>query len=217
MTEQNFEAMRRAMVASQLRTNAVSDQRVVEAMDSVPREAFVPADRAALAYVDTPVPLGNGRALNPPMVTGRLLSEAGVMSSDKVLLIGAATGYAAAVLDRLAGRVVAVESDTELAARAATALAYLPNVQLVTGALDAGHTAGAPYDLLFIDGAVEQVPESLIRQLAPDGRIATALVDNGVTRLAIGRCAGDGLGFDIFLDAEAVVLPGFARPKPFAF
>lgn len=217
MSEQYFRAMRHAMVASQLRTTAVSDQRVVAAMDAVPREGFVPGDRAALAYVDTPVPLGGGRALNPPMVTGRLLSEAELMSDESVLLVGAATGYSAAVLAKLAARVIAVESDAALAAQARKALAGVANVELVEGALEKGYPAGAPYDLILIDGAVEEIPESLTAQLSPDGRIATGIVDNGVTRLAIGRRAGGSLGLDVFADAEAVVLPGFARPKTFIF
>lgn len=217
MTEQNFETMRRAMVASQLRTNAVSDQRVVVAMNEVARETFVPSDRASIAYVDTPQPLGQGRALNAPMVVGRLLSEAEVVPTDKVLLIGAATGYTAALLARLAGHVVAVEADAALAAQAKAALSDLSNVEVIEGAFADGHAAGAPYDLIFIDGAVEQIPESLTGQLAGGGRIVGAIADNGVTRLVIGRRAGAVLGLDAFADIEVTALPGFERPKPFIF
>ncbi len=103
MTEQNFEPMRRAMVASQLRTTGVNDPRVIAAMGEVARERFVPAERAALAYADATVPLANGRALNPPMALGRLLTEAQLQGDERALVIGAATGYAAAVLARLVG------------------------------------------------------------------------------------------------------------------
>lgn len=217
MTEQNFHAMRQAMVASQLRPNAVDDPRVIAAMDAVPRERFVPAERAAIAYVDTAIPLGDGRALNPPMALGRLLTRAEVAPADSVLLIGAATGYGAAVLARLAARVVAVEADAALVAQATAALADAANVAVVTGALAAGHGAGAPYDLIVIDGAVAEVPEALVAQLADDGRLVTGLVEDGVTRLAIGRRGGTGFGLDAFADADTVLLPGFDKPPIFRF
>ena len=211
---QNFQAMRHAMVASQLRTTAVNDPRVVAAMNAVPREAFVPADRAAVAYVDVPVPLGHGRALNPPMATGLLLTEARILPADSVLLIGAAGGYAAALLGRLARRVVAVESDAALA----TAGAAMPEtVSFVVGPLAEGHPADAPYDVIVIDGAVDHIPDALVAQLAEGGRLATGLVEGSVTRLAIGRKGGGGFALVAFADAEAVVLPGFARPRSFSF
>jgi protein-L-isoaspartate(D-aspartate) O-methyltransferase len=100
------------MVASQLRTNNVSDPRISGVMDTVPRELFVPADRASLAYVDVSIPLGGGRALNPPMTTARLLTEAGLQSADKVLLVGSATGYAAALLAGLVVHVTAVSGES---------------------------------------------------------------------------------------------------------
>ena len=118
MTEQNFEAMRRAMVESQLRTTGVSDPRVIAAMAETPRERFVPAERRALAYTDRPVTLGEGRALNPPEATGRLLTAADVRPADHVLIVGAATGYTAALLARLAGHVAALEEDPALLAQA---------------------------------------------------------------------------------------------------
>ncbi|HEX7848297.1 MAG TPA: protein-L-isoaspartate O-methyltransferase, partial [Sphingomonas sp.] len=114
----SFEAMRHAMVQSQLRTNAVNDPRVVTAMGRVPREAFVPAGTRRLAYRDTAVAIGNGRYLNLPIATGKLLTEAYLEPTDKVLLIGAAGGYTAAVLAELVAGVVAVESDPDLAAQA---------------------------------------------------------------------------------------------------
>ena len=162
--------MRHAMVASQLRTNAVSDPRVVAAMAAVPREAFLPSDVRAIAYRDTAVPLGRGRAQNVPIATGRLLTEAYLLPRDRVLLIGAASGYTAAVLAGLVSSVVAVESDPFLAAMAREGLAECVNVTLVEGPLEAGHPGSGPYDVLIIDGAIEQVPDSLVAQLAVGGR-----------------------------------------------
>lgn len=216
MTEQNFEQMRRHMVASQLRTTGVSNPRVVAAMGAVPRERFVPTERLPLAYADALVPLGNGRALNPPMALGKLLSEADPQEGERVLVIGAATGYAAAVLARLVGSVVAVEEDAELVTAAKSALAGL-DVKLIEGPLIKGHKKGAPYDLILIDGAVEFVPDALVDQLAEGGRLATALLDQGISRLVIGRKAGQGFGLAAFSDSAAAILPGFTKARAFTF
>ncbi|MFN3946344.1 MAG: protein-L-isoaspartate O-methyltransferase family protein [Allosphingosinicella sp.] len=216
MTEHNFEHMRRAMVASQLRTTGVNDPRVVAAMREVPRERFVPGDKATLAYADALVTLPGGRQLNGPMSTGRLLTEAAPRESDHCLLVGAATGYAAALLSRLTGSVVAVEEDAALVAFAREALAG-SGVELIEGPLAEGHAARAPYDLILIDGAVEFVPQAIIDQLAENGRLAGAILDNGVPRLSLGRKAGGAFGTVAFADVATAVLPGFTRPKTFTF
>ncbi len=210
-------AMRHAMVASQLRTNAVSDARVVAAMDSVAREAFLPADARAIAYRDTAVPLGHGRAQNLPIATGRLLTQAELRASDRVLLVGAAGGYTAAVLSHLVDSVVALECEPALAAAARTALAGLTNVTVVEGPLEAGHATAAPYDVLVVDGAVEAVSDALIAQVAIGGRVVAGVVDRGVTRLSAGRRTAGGFALLDFADIDCVVLPGFARPRSFTF
>ena len=212
-----FEAMRHAMVASQLRTNAVSDARVVAAMALVPREAFLPGDVAALAYRDTAVPLAHGRAQNVPIATGKLLTAAELRADDRVLLIGAAGGYTAAVLAELVAEVVAVEVDPLLVGAARTALADTSAVTLVAGPLEAGHAAGAPYDVLIVDGAVEQLPDALIAQVKVGGRVVSGLADRGITRLASGRRSEGGFALLPFADIDCVVLPGFARPRSFTF
>jgi protein-L-isoaspartate(D-aspartate) O-methyltransferase len=216
MTEHNFEHMRRAMIASQLRTTGTNDPRVLAAMGEVPRERFVPERRVAVAYADALVPLVPGRELNNPMALGRLLTEAAPLESDRAMVIGAATGYAAAVLARLVASVAAVEEDAGLAAAARAALAGT-GVTLVEGPLAEGHEAGAPYDLILIDGAVEFIPETLIAQLGEEGRLAAGIVENGVTRLALGRKAGEGFGMAAFADAAAAIIPGFVKPRTFTF
>src|SRR4051794_549870 len=148
MTEQNFEHMRRAMIASQLRTTGTNDPRVLAAMGEVGRERFVPRERLPLAYADAMVPLKPGRDLNPPMALGRLLTQAAPREGEKALLVGAATGYAAAVMERLVGSLVAVEEDAELAAEAKAALVGT-SVRLVEGPLGKGWSKGAPYDLIL--------------------------------------------------------------------
>ena len=217
MTEQNYSAMRAAMVSSQLRTNNVNDPRVIAAFERVARERFVPAERRSLAYVDVPVSLGQGRALNPAMATARLLTEAMLSPVDKLLLIGASTGYAAAVIAELVGSVVAVEEDEHLLALAQQNLAGDDRVTLVAGPLAAGCQAGAPYDVIIIDGAVESVDDRIIGQLADGGRLLAGVDDAGVTRLVSGRRVGNICPLISFADVETVRLPGFARAKSFAF
>ncbi|MEA3066291.1 MAG: protein-L-isoaspartate(D-aspartate) O-methyltransferase [Sphingomonadales bacterium] len=216
MTEHNFDHMRAAMIASQLRTTGTNDPRVLAAMGEVPRERFVPAERISLAYADALVPLKPGRDINSPMALGRLLTEAAPGPGERVLAVGVATGYAAAVLARLAGSCVALEEDAGLAAAARLNLAGY-DVRLVEGPLREGCADLAPFDLILIDGAVESVPEALVAQLAEGGRLAAGLLENGVTRLAIGRRAGDGFAMAAFADAAAAILPGFAEPRAFKF
>lgn len=216
MTEQHYEQLRRAMVSNQLRTTDVNDVRVLDAMGRVPRERFVPKDSAALAYVDRAVPLGRGRALNPPEAIGRMLSEAHPAANDRALVVGAGTGYAAALLAEMVASVVALEDDPALLAQARGA-ALSDRVKIVEGPLSDGWAADAPYDLIVVDGAIDLVPQALIDQLADGGRLVAAIMDNGVTRLTIGRRAGKGFGLAAFADIDTVALPGFSKPKSFSF
>ncbi len=212
-----FDTMRHAMVASQLRTNAVNDQRVVAAMARVPREEFLPAGVRAIAYRDAAIPLGGGRYINLPMATGRLLTEAYLTATDRVLLVGAATGYTAAVLAEIVGSVVAVESDPALLAVARTALAGIGNVELVDAPLQEGAPASAPYDVLIVDGAIATVPDALVAQVRADGRVVAGLAERGLTRLASGRKTAGGFSLAAFVDVECVTLPGFEADQPFRF
>ncbi len=217
MSKHDFNAMRAAMIASQLRTNNVNDPRVTDALDAVSRENFVPEDRASLAYVDVPVPLAGGRALNTPMATARLLTEAALRPGDRVLLVGAATGYAAAVLAQLVAHVTALEEDANLAASARASLAGLENVVVVNGPLTKACQEQAPFDVIVIDGAVEALSAEIEGQLAEHGRIVSGLVERGVTRLARGTKAGGRVGLVPFADVETVILPGFETPDRFRF
>jgi protein-L-isoaspartate(D-aspartate) O-methyltransferase len=211
----DYAAARRAMVDSQLRPQAVTDPRVVAAMATVPRERFVPAAAQEIAYIDRTLPLGNGRALTPAATLGRMLVELEVKAGERVLLIGAATGYTAAILSELGCDVVAVESDPALADQLAGA--SLPHVRLVRGELSAGAPNGAPYDLILIDGAVEVIPDALIEQLAVGGRLGACLIERGVQRLVIGRRTAGGFGLKSYADASAAPLPGFALASTFSF
>jgi protein-L-isoaspartate(D-aspartate) O-methyltransferase len=216
MTDLDFATMRRAMVASQLRTTGVNDPRVVAAMGDVARERFVPVDRRQVAYADISIPIGEGRALNPPMGLGRLLTEARLGGGERALVIGAATGYAAAVMARLVASVVALEENKDLASRAREALAGT-GVELVEGPLNLGWAAGAPYDFILFDGAVEEIPRAILDQVADGGRIAVALLDRGVARLTVGRVVAGAFGAVTYADAAMAPLPGFEKPRAFSF
>lgn len=214
MTEQNFKAMRKAMVESQLRTTAVNDPRVIEAMSAVPREAFVPADQAPLAYLDVRAPLSPTRALPAPMVVGRLLTELRTRPADRALVVGAGSGYAAAVLGLLVAEVVALEEDAEVAAIGQIAGGA---VTIVSGPLVEGWRLAAPYDIILFDGAIEQIPAAIVEQLADGGRLAAPIVDQGVVRLSIGRKQGSAFGMTGIVEADCPRLPGFAPPAAFTF
>ncbi|MDQ3077212.1 MAG: protein-L-isoaspartate O-methyltransferase [Pseudomonadota bacterium] len=197
---------RRAMIDSQLRPEAVTDPLVLSAMASVPREAFAPGSSRAFAYFDRPLGLGGGRSLMPPAALGRLLSEVAPRPGERALVVGAGSGYSAALLTAIGLDVTALESDARLAAMARAA-----------GVEIAEDDAREGYDLILIDGAVEYIPETLSARLVDRGRLATALVDRGVTRLVVGRVSGGHLGLRTIVDAEVAPLPGFERPRAFTF
>lgn len=209
MSEADFSSLRRAMVTNQLRTNKVTDPAVLAATASVPRELFVGADQSGVAYRDTIVPLGDGRALNPPIATGRLLSVAQPRLGEKALVVGSGTGYAAALLAEMGCIVTALEESPALIAAA--------RFETVEGPLVAGWPQGAPYDLIYMDGAVERIPDAIVDQLAEGGRLVGAINERGVTRLAIGRRTAGSFGLDIFADVETALLPGFAPAPAFTF
>lgn len=220
LREASFAEMRAAMVDCQLRTNDVIDPAVVAAMGAVPREHFVPAALAELAYIDRPLALGGGRRLNPPLVTARLLVAAGIAPGQSVLLVGAATGYAAALLDELGAQVTALETDAALAELARTALGDRA-VRVVEGNLAAGAPDHAPFDRIIIDGAIDALPEALpgalVAQLGEGGVLVCALADGPVGRLARGVKVAGTLVPRPFADMDAVALPGFSRPQSFSF
>lgn len=209
----DFAAARRAMIDNQLRPQAVSDPLVVTAMASIPREQFVPDASRPLAYIDRMIPLGDGRSMSPPASVGRMLTEIEARPSERVLVVGAATGYTAAVLAEMGLDVTALESAAGLYA----VLADVPGVRAVQGELTEGAAQGAPYDLIVIDGCVEFIPEALIEQLAPGGRLGACLIEGGVQRLVIGRRSSHGFGTNSIADAAAAPLPGFSRPRVFTF
>jgi len=225
----DFERQRQSMVESQLRPNEVTDRKILAAMGTLPRERFVPSRMRLLAYMDESVevfPAREGapaRFLLAPMVLARLLQLASVEPEDKVLDVGCATGYSTAVLARLARIVIGLEPEPELAEAARRTLHELAieNATIVEGALADGAPKDRPYDVILLNGSVEEIPESLLTQLREGGRLV-AILASGANTARPGKAYlfvkidGEASGLPHF-DAGARALPGFSRARAFAF
>ena len=199
------------MVECQLRPQGVTDPGVLDAMGKVRREEFLPSHTRPLAYVDRAVGMGAGRFLPAPAVLGQLLTQMRPEPGQRALVVGAGTGYSAAVLAAIGMQVTAIESDPDLLKAAGSGVSIIAG-DLETGAKDAG-----PFDLILIDGAVGYIPDPIVAQLADGGRLGAALIDRGITRLIVGRKAGGAFGYLSIGDAGMPALPGFARPQAFSF
>jgi protein-L-isoaspartate(D-aspartate) O-methyltransferase len=209
----NFAAARHNMVESQVRPNGITDHRIIDAMAEVKREDFVPAERKTIAYLDEDVQLKGGRFLIEPMAFARMIHLALIKPTDRVLVVGAGTGYGAKVISMLAKSVVALESDSELAGLARGFLAGAGNVQVVEGSLAAGHAAGAPYDVIIVEGRIAAVPESLFAQLANEGRIVAAVGNRDVSKMQIATLAEGHRSSRSAFDVSVAPLPGFPVEK----
>jgi len=216
----DFAKARWNMVESQLRTNRVVDPAIVGAMGAVPREKFVPERLASVAYVDEDLPLGGGRFLMEPLVLGRMLQEARPTPDDAALLIGCGSGYAAVVLGRLCGAVFALESDSATAAKASELFAAqgADNVVVIEGPLEKGWADEAPYSLILFDGAVAEVPQAIVDQLAENGRlVAVVAPGEGPGRATMMERRGGIVSRRTLFDANTPVLPDFTKSTGFVF
>ena len=215
----DFATARRHMVDGQVRTADVTDLRILDAMIEIPRERFVPASSAGLAYLDLDLPVGKSgsRRLLKPMVLAKLIHAADIAPGDRVLVVGCATGYGAAVLAHVAGQVMALEQEADLAQAARTALSGQQNVSVVSGALTGGWPQGSPYDAVVLEGATEIPPETFLSQLKEGGRLVCVLGGGPAAKAMLYCRSGDELGGRPIFDATAAVLPGFAETPVFAF
>ena len=180
------------MVESQLRPQGIADPVVLEAMAAVPRERFVSEESLPLAYSDRSVKLGEGRFLMPPAALGLLIQALEPRAGERALVVGSGSGYAAEVLRAM-------------------------GVEAIEAELGSTNKADAGFQLILVDGAVEQVPDSIVAQLEVGGRLAAAILDRGVTRLVVGTKSTGGFGLRSIGDAAVPPLPGFERPRAFVF
>ncbi|MGL4404195.1 MAG: protein-L-isoaspartate O-methyltransferase family protein [Notoacmeibacter sp.] len=218
----DFDQLRRNMVDSQIRTNDVTDLRLLDAFLAVPRELFVPENRRELAYTDEDVEVGssqNKHYLMKPVPLARLIQLADVRRGDTVLEVGAGTGYASAVMSKIAARVDSLNSDSSISelAKAALSTARCGNVATITGPLASGQASKELYDVIFVNGAVDEVPQALFGQLKEDGRLVAVegLGNAGVAKLYT-KHDGHVAGRKVF-NASVKPLPGLRKEPGFVF
>ena len=216
----DYTPARHNMVESQLRTNKVTDHRLLAAFEAIPRELFVAEDLRGIAYVDEDFAVAEGRYLLEPMVLARLIQAAEIEAEDIVLEIGCATGYASAILSRIAATVVCLESDHRLAEQANATLEHLgiDNVAVVEGDLTAGYAKQAPYNAILIGAAVAEVPQAIYDQLAEGGRLVGVIKHAPEPgRATLMQRSGASVSRRVLFDAGSPLLPGFTREPGFVF
>jgi protein-L-isoaspartate(D-aspartate) O-methyltransferase len=218
-----FSTARQKMVDGQVRPSDITDSRIIDAMLDVPREAFVPESQRALAYLDLDLDVSEGtsekRFLIKPAVTAKMLQAAEITNTDRVLVVGCATGYVAALVAKLAGQVTATESEASLSAKAVSVLAGigLGNVTVKTAAAADGDPASAPFDVIFLNGATAVTPDRLYRQLKEGGRLVGVFATTQPPRAVIVTHSHDDFGHRALFDATVPVLPGLERLPAFVF
>ncbi|MGE3363938.1 MAG: protein-L-isoaspartate O-methyltransferase [Rhizobiaceae bacterium] len=219
MADIDFSQARVKMVDGQVRTTDVTDLALISAMLEVPREEFVPVERRALAYIDEDVLIAPARYLMEASPLAKLLQLAAINPGDIVLDIGCGTGYSAALLSRLAGSVIALESDPHLAASANERLSALgcDNVAVVQGELNQGYADEAPYEVIFLGGAVESVPETLFGQLKEGGRLVAVEGHGNAAIAKLYLKSGSEVTARRAFNAAIKPLPGFESAPTFQF
>jgi len=213
----DLQAARTAMIDSQVRTNDVTDRRLIAAMTAIPREAFVPSNRQVLAYADAPVETGPGRWMAAARDFSKLINAAAVAETDRVLDIAPGAGYSTAVLAKLAASVVALEQDEAAAKTIRDNLtkAGATNVEVIGGVLKNGAPSKAPFDIIHVNGAVEIVPQAWLDQLAEGGRLVVVASEGAVRRARVYTRSGGKTAWRTPFESSAPMLPGFERAPEF--
>ena len=221
MDEAQYKFARQTMVDCQIRPTKVTDERVIDAFATIPREMFVGRNQRAIAYVDEDLPLPGGRCMMEPMVLARLIQALAVQPDDNVLVIGAATGYGAAILARLAASVIAVETRTQMVEKAQETLVSIgaDNAVAIKGRLTDGFAKEGPYDAILIAGGVETVPDRVLEQLSNGGRLVAVWRPDGnaVGVASAWTQAGDKFVRKPLFDAQVPVLDDFRCKRDFVF
>lgn len=207
-------ARRKAMVSRQLQGRGIADRRVLDAMREVPREAFVPDHLMGFAYDDSPLPIGEGQTISQPYIVAAMIEAASIGPNDRVLEVGAGSGYAAAVLSRLAGQVIAIERHATLAEEARKRLARLgyDNVRIIAGDGSGGMPEEAPFDAILVAARARELPEALKRQLRVSGRLIIPVGSEAEQSLQrITRIANEEWTCDDLIPVRFVPLIGADR------
>jgi protein-L-isoaspartate(D-aspartate) O-methyltransferase len=211
---------RENMVESQVRPSDVTDRRIIRAMAAVPRHDYVPAERRAIAYMDSPVPLGRGRELTAPRLFAKMAQALTLPDAKATVLVGGSGGgYALAVLAQIAKRVVGIEPDPALAADARATLTRggITNVVVTDGPIADGNPAEAPFDAILLDGGVPSIPRALLDQLKDQGRLVAVVTAGRIPRVVVAVRSGQTFDQRDLFDGTAAALPGFARKAEFTF
>ncbi len=221
----DFAQARQNMVVSQINPQSVTDKALLDALGEIPRERFVPATKRDIAYMDKEISLdisapdGHQRAMMMPVAFAQLVALAQIKSTDLVLVIGCSTGYSAAVIARLADSVVGLEANEDMATQANDILMSLniDNAAIVSGPLNEGYKNEAPYDVIFIDGAIDHIDDALVAQLDEGGRLVAIISAHGPGKAHVVIKKGGVASNRIDFDASAPALPGFQKTEKFSF
>ena len=211
------ESLRAIMIETQLKPSGVTNPRTATAFFAVPREDFVTPAQQGIAYAEAEPEIGRGRRLLLPRSLGHLVEAANTKPTDKALVIGAGTGYSAAILAELAGHVTALEAEAELAEKARTLTSAWNNITVAEGPLEDGWAENAPYTLILFDGVIEEFPDKIAGQLADGGRMVAIVHHKGMSRASIGHKSGNLLKLEPFVDATGPDIACFRKAPQFHF
>ncbi len=215
----DYAAARKAMVDGQIRPSDVTYYPILKALLNVPRESYVPREMRAVAYMDQPIDLGEGREILAPRTLGRMLEAINIQPNELVLVIGAEFGYATAIIAQLAEAVVAVEENATMVETATATLAEqsVDNAMVVNAPLSEGAAKPGPYDSIVVLGAVETLPVSIASQLKTGGKIVAIHHDDKHQQISVAVKSDSGLNWNAAYNASALTLPGFEFVKEFEF
>lgn len=213
----DYQTRRKTMVDTQIRPSDVTKFPIIEAFLSVPREKFVPDGKREAAYIGENFKIGQSRVILEPRTLAKLLDALDIRNDELVLDIGPGLGYSSAVISPMAEVVIAVEDDSTMASEAEEILAEVgaDNVVIQIGKLEDGAPEHGPYDVIILQGGVEEIPSSILKQLKNGGRVGAIFVEEGLGTAKIGFKLNDKINWRYSFNAAAPVLPGFFKQKDF--